>query len=318
MFKVVNPGPHTLVQDGGRQGVLHLGVTSAGPMDRLSFDWANRLCGNQAGTAALEITFGGLELEALQATMVVVTGPPCPLFVNDSPATPWQGLALTPGDRLRIGQPRLGCRLYLALAGGFVGQRVFGSRATVPREGLGGIDGRPLVSGDRLALARAPEQAPRPFALPDALRPTYPDIARETPLRVIPCLQARDLPRAARRLFFTQTYRLTPHSDRMGCRFEGQPLEVPSVNLLSEGITPGAIQLPPDGQPIVLMRDHQTLGGYPRIGAVIGCDLDTLGQLVPGAVARFSPITLNGARALLRQARRRFEATCPVALDGPL
>ena len=316
VFRVLKPGPHTLIQDGGRRGVLHLGLTSAGPMDRLSFDWANRLCGNPAGSAALEITFGGLELEARGPALVVLTGPDASVTLNGEDAPTWQGLRLARGDRLHIGHVRHGCRLYLALAGGFAAQRAFGSVATVPREVLGGIEGRALAPGDRLARALPEPADGRRFALPPPLRPLCASApGGEVELRVIPCLQARQLPRAAKRLFFGQSYRVSPHCDRMGYRLEGEPLAVPAMAILSEGITPGAIQLPADGQPIVLMRDHQTLGGYPRIGVVVAADLDRLAQLTPGGRVRFTPVTLHGARRILRQARRHFEASCPVALD---
>jgi biotin-dependent carboxylase-like uncharacterized protein len=317
LFRVLNPGPHTLIQDGGRRGVLHLGLTSAGPMDRLSFDWANRLCGNPAASAALEIAFGGLELEARAATLVVISGPDVPVTVNGLAVETWQGLQVSPGDRLHIGHVRQGTRLYLAVAGGFAGQRVFGSSATVPREGLGGIQGRALVAGDTLCQEKSPPGNTRRFALPRALRPPLPAQHTDTELRVIPCLQARLLPRDLKRLFFGLPYRVTGNCDRMGYRLEGEPLAMSDMALLSQGIVPGAIQLPGDGQPIVLMRDHQTLGGYPQIGVVISTDLDQLAQLTPGARVRFTPVTVQGAQRILRQALHRFEATCPVALDGP-
>lgn len=318
VFRVIKPGPCTLIQDHGRRGVLHLGLTSSGPMDRLSFDWANRLCGNPAGTPALEITLGGLELQARADTLVTITGPEVIVRVNGKDVPTWQGLRLARGDRLSIGQAQQGCRLYLAVSGGFAAQHAFGSAATVPREGLGGIAGRPLAAGDFLARAAPEPDGARRFALPPHLRPVFTQRQDVAELRIIPCLQARQLPRASKRQFFSQCYRVTPHCDRMGYRLEGLPLTLPPIALLSEGITPGSIQLPADGQPIVLMRDHQTLGGYPRIGVVISVDLDRLAQLLPGAQVRFRPVTLSAARQILRQAQRCFEASCPVPLDPPL
>ncbi|MCK9469785.1 MAG: biotin-dependent carboxyltransferase family protein [Porticoccaceae bacterium] len=318
VFQVLKPGPHTLIQDAGRRGVLNLGLTSAGPMDRLSFNWANRLCGNPAGSAALEITFGGLELKARGPALIAITGPDVEATLNGKTVPTWQGLRLVRGDRLHIGHVRYGCRLYLALAGGFAGQLAFGSAATVPREALGGIKGRALAAGDKLARAGQEPAGTRRFAVPSSLRPHWTTApASEAELRVIPCLQARQFSRAAKRLFFAQSYRVSPHCDRMGYRLEGKPLAVPSVALLSEGITPGAIQLPADGLPIVLMRDHQTLGGYPRVGVVISTDLDLLAQLPPGAKVRFVPVTLHAARHILHQTWRHFEASCPVALEQP-
>lgn len=320
-LEVLAPGPQTLIQDRGRQGVLHLGLTSAGPMDRLSFDWANRLCGNPAGTTALEVTFGGLELRVRAALQLAVTGPEATLAINGAPANLWQGHNLLPGDQLRLGYARRGCRLYLAVRGGFAIDRVFGSTATVLREQLGGGAGRALVRGDLLLVgggaARADEPPPRRFYLPPPLRPSYPDEQdAEHWLRVIPCLQARLLPRMEKRRFFATAYQLSAHCDRMGYRLSGDALNLPPMALLSEGITPGTIQIPADGQPIVLMRDHQTLGGYPRIGTLLSADSDRLAQLRSGDRVRFTPVSLDGARRVLFQARRHYEQTCPVALDG--
>jgi biotin-dependent carboxylase-like uncharacterized protein len=288
-------------------------------MDRLSFDWANRLCGNPAGVPALEITFGGLELLARAALQIAVTGPEAELAINDAPAGLWRGHNLLPGDRVRLGHARRGCRLYLAVRGGFAVDPVFGSAATVPREQLGGIAGRALVRGDALPVDRArPDQpAARRFYLPPPLRPPYPgEHDREHWLRVIPCLQARVLPRAEKRRFFAAVYQLSAHCDRMGYRLSGEALDLPPMALLSEGITPGTIQIPADGQPIVLMRDHQTLGGYPRIGTLLAVDIDRLAQLRSGDRVRFAPISIDGARRALFEARRGYQRTCPVALDG--
>lgn len=326
-FVVEKPGPHTLIQDNGRSGVQHLGLTSAGPMDRLTFDWANRLCGNPAGTAALEITFGGLVLRANAPTRIVLCGPAVDLTLNGEPVNAWQTLDIASGDQLQIGYVRQGLRLYLAVRGGFQVEAVFGSTSTAVREGLGGIKGRALRSGDFLRfLAQTPAQsaaqipgtdhAPDRFCLPTHLRPDYSAANGSTQtLRVIPCLHARHLPRAEKRQFFTQIYGLSKDINRMGYRLEGEPVLFKPGPQLSEGITPGTIQIPPDGQPIVLMRDHPTIGGYPKIGVLLSTDLNRLAQLQPGAKLRFVPITVSRAREELRLAMRLYESTCPQAAE---
>src|SRR5690606_16018068 len=173
-LRVIQPGPLTSVQDLGRRGVLHLGLTSAGPLDGESFAWANRLCGNPANAPALEIALGGLVLEALAPLLATLTGPAAPLAVNGQPAPPWQGLRLAAGDRLSLGPTPRGGPLYLAVRGGFAVATPFGSAATVAREGLGGIAGRPLARGDLLPVNPLPGPARR-FALPAPLRPAYPE-----------------------------------------------------------------------------------------------------------------------------------------------
>ncbi|MAT50241.1 MAG: allophanate hydrolase [Porticoccaceae bacterium] len=310
-LEVIAPGPQSLLQDSGRRGQWHLGITSAGPMDRLSFDWANRLAGNPPGLTALEVTFGGLRMVAHHSVQLVVTGPQAPITVNQRPASQWQLLALKPGDRIDIGYTREGCRLYVAVPGGFHATSAFGSSSTVVREGLGGLDGRPLLSGDRLKVAN--EHRHRSFFLPLELRPVYAP-GDGAALRVIPCLQARILGRSWRRKFFAARYRVASESDRMGIRLEGEPLDHGIARLLSEAVTPGAIQITPDGQPIIMMRDHQTIGGYPKLGTLLSLDCDRLAQYPSGAEVCFIPITPGRALALLRQTKRRFETASPIAL----
>lgn len=330
-FVVENPGPHTLIQDSGRCGVQHLGLTSAGPMDRLTFDWANRLCGNPAGTAALEITFGGLALRAAAAARIAVCGPEVDLTLNGEPVNAWQTLDIEAGDQLQMGYVRQGLRLYLAVRGGFEVKVMFGSASTAVREGLGGIEGRALRSGDFLHLfAQAAEQSAEKsagqsaahipgtgrFCLPTRLRPHYPAADNNIhTLWVIPCLHARHIPRAAKGHFFSQIFALSKDINRMGYRLEGEPVLFKPGPQLSEGITPGTIQIPADGQPIVLMRDHPTIGGYPKIGVLLSTDMNRLAQLQPDAKLRFVPITVNRARHELRLAKRLYESTCPQAVE---
>lgn len=282
-------------------------------MDGESFAWANRLCGNAGAAPALEIALGGLELEALGTVLVAITGPAAKLTINGQPAATWQGQLLRPGDRLALGPAPRGGYLYLAVQGGLATETAFGSAATVVREGLAR---HPLATGDRLEVNPVADP-PRRFALPAPLRPAFgSDGDSISRLRVIPASPPGALPRALRRRFFDTLYRVGRHRDRMGYRLAGEPLEVPPLALLSEPVVPGTIQLPPDGQPIVLMRDHQTLGGYPRLGTLLSLDRDRLARLAPGDPLRFVPITPGTAQRALRAARRHYLASCPVALDG--
>lgn len=314
-FEVLAPGPLTLLQDDGRFGYLHRGLTIGGPLDRLSFDWANRLCGNRAGTAALEITLGGLRLKALVPTRIALTGATAPVHINGRAADTWRSHNLAPGDRLEIGTATSGCRLYLAVAGGFQATGQFGSVAAVQRERLGGHSGggAALAAGDRLFCA--PVEPDRCFAVPAELRPPCGGSAI---LHMIPCLDSRRLLRPLRRQLFAQEYRVSSACDRMGyrlegmgCRLEGEALSHSTAALLSAGLVLGTVQLPPDGQPIVLMNDHQTIGGYPKAGVVASGDLRLLAQLRPGETVRFRPVTPDGSLNLAKRQWRAYERACP-------
>lgn len=307
-FEVLAPGALTLLQDDGRFGYLHRGLTIGGPLDRLSFDWANRLCGNRAGTAALEITLGGLRLKALVATRIALTGASAPVRINGRASDTWRSHNLAPGDRLEIGTATAGCRLYLAVAGGFQAEAQFGSVAAVQREQLGGHDGggAALAAGDRLFC---PEVEPdRCFTVPASLRPPC---GGSAVLHMIPCLDSRRLLRSLRRQLFAEEYRVSSACDRMGYRLEGKALAHHHTALLSAGLMLGTVQLPPDGQPIVLMNDHQTIGGYPRAGVVASCDLRLLAQLRPGETVRFRPVTPDGSLNLAKRQWRAYERACP-------
>ena len=307
---VLKPGPLTLIEDLGRTGHFRQGVTVGGPADRLSFLWANRLCGNRANTPALEITVGGLELEAGDYCQVSLAGADGPVTIDGAPVDSWCSHNLNPGDRLAVGTLTGGLRLYLAVRGGFRVPTVFGSAATVVRERLGGLDGRALRTGDFLPV---PDCRDEPvFRLPGGKRPA---IAGGGPLRVVAGWQYRDLPPALRRDFFSRPFRLSTDGDRMGIRLEGNPLaghgHVPAT-MISEGLVAGAVQIPPDGLPIVMMADHQTMGGYPKIGTLVSPDLWRLAQSRPGEAVTFAPVSSLRARHLLRRVMRHFESTSPV------
>lgn len=314
-FRVIKPGFHTLIQDGGRRGHFRLGLTTGGPADRLSFLWANRLTGNRGNTTALEITLGGLELEATAPTRIAITGADAAVTLNGMNADTWRSHRIAAGTRIRIATAATGTRLYLAVAGGFAIAPVFSSTATVTRENLGGIHGGPLKQGDFLPFTECGND--RDFFLPAEKRPLY---AGDEPfptelLNVVPGWQARLLPRGLKRAFFSSVFSISADSNRMGIRLSGKPLpdlEQVSQTLVSEGIVAGAIQIPPDGLPIVMHCDHQTIGGYPKIGTLIAPHLWRLAQLPPGSTIRFQPVTLRRAQQICRQVMRNYEATCPL------
>jgi len=308
-FQVVRPGYHTLLQDGGRRGHFRLGLSVGGPMDRLSFLWANRLCGNRSDATALEITLGNLELRATAPIQIAVTGPGATLSIDGALADTWRSHNISPGTTLYIAAAAQGVRHYLAVRGGFQITPMFSSTSTITREGIGGLNGAALSAGDFLPFVPCSDE--REFLLPLEKRPI---LDENTPLRVLPGWQRRELPRELKRAFFNSVFRVSANANRMGFRVEGVPLpgiEAISTNMVSEGIVSGAIQLTPDGLPIIMLCDHQTIGGYPKIGTLITPDCWRLAQLQAGSAIRFAPVTAHGAQMIYRKVMRHYEATCP-------
>lgn len=304
---VIQPGIQSLVQDRGRFGFHAIGLTTGGPMDYSAFRWANRLCGNDDSAACIEVLMGGLVLQAQIATQIAVTGAEIRLTINHQSVDCWRSHCLHPGDRIELGHATAGCRAYLAATGGFDFQPSFGSAATVVREGLGGPngDGQALKAGGILPCSPCVET--QCLALDKAYQPAY--LENTASLRVVLGYQQASFSQAQQQLFFNSDYRLSADCDRMGFRLAGAAINSSTTSLLSEGICLGAIQFPGDGQPIVLMRDRQTIGGYPKIGSVLSIDLDRMAQLQPGATVRFEPIGIERAHNLIHLSERRFHNT---------
>jgi len=302
--KVISAGILSLLQDAGRFGQHQIGLTSGGPMDPLAFHWANRLCANPAGATAIEVSVGGIKLEAQRALRLAVTGGEMPLKINGSAAQCWQTHSLNAGDRLELGYSQRGCRAYIAIGGGgFDVAADFGSTSTVVREGIGGLNGGALQAGDE--LASHVDMNTQCWRVPAAERPLY---RKWVTLRVIPGYQQHAFSRIQQRLFFHNSFEVSDRCDRMGYRLTGPEVRADIDGILSEGICLGAIQVPADGQPIVLMNDRQTIGGYPKIGSVLSLDLAKLAQLLPGDKVSFAPITIDCAHNALHLAHSRFMA----------
>lgn len=289
------PGFLSLLQDRGRRGVMHLGLATGGAMDRHAWAWANRLLGNPYGAPALEITFGGVEFKSQLDTQIAITGAAVQCTVNGKPRALWATINLQAGDTVSLGAPKAGVRSYLAVLGGFRVEPGLGnSCATFTREATGGLhlDGRPLKEGDHLPCTPNLDTVPN-RKVPEHWKPDY---KSELKLSVIPCAQIDRFPSSVLQTFFSDSYTLTPQTDRMGARLKGPALEVLGDTLISEGTSLGAIQVPSDGQPILLLNDRQTIGGYPKLGAVTPRSLDALAQRPPGTKLRFQPTTLHEAQ----------------------
>ncbi len=307
-FIVKQPGLLSLLHDRGRYGAHNLGLTTGGPLDQLAFDWANRLLGNDINATCLEISFGGLNIEAETDTSFVITGAQAPCRLNDEAIPLWQTQDIQAGDKLDVGFTSAGTRCYLAVCGGFDITPSFGSSSTVLREKIGGIDGDKLQAGDHLPCGGGRLSSHSRLAEKD--RPVYGDHVR---LRVVPGYQQAAFGPLQQWRFYNSDYCLSERCDRMGFRLEGETVHSEMVDMLSEGICHGAIQIPADGQPIVLMNDRQTIGGYPKIGSVISTDTARLSQLSPGARVRFEEISIEQAHNIhcLEQAHFRRTALQP-------
>ncbi len=305
-FVVERPGVMTLIQDAGRIGHHRLGITSGGPADPLAFDWANRLCGNEPGTTALEITVGGLVLRCERSTRIALCGADMPMSINGELVDAWRSYHVNAGDRISVGYARTGVRAYLAVVGGLAILPILGSTSTVVREALGGLDGRKLEAGDQLPCGDSQEIDC--LKVPTGYRPVY---SKRVLLRVVTGYQYDAFDVAQRQQFFSSEYRVSKQCDRMGYRLEGPSLMCELPEMLSEGICLGAIQVPPDGKPIILMCDRQTIGGYPKLGSVISVDLAQLAQLSSGGTVSFTAITPAEARQIRLAATRQFQQVEP-------
>lgn len=299
-LSVVEPGLAATVQDFGRRGYQRFGVPMSGALDPVSLTIANILVGNPPAEAALEVMMAGLVLRVCaESTMVAATGGVAPFVLETLQSAlkipPCQSAVVRRGDVLRFRPPQGSAAFYIAVAGGFDLTAVFGSRSTYRRARLGGYQGRALLAGDELPLRflAAPGLEPRRLDV---------ELGRPPVLRVMRGPNAEYFtPRAFEALFST-AYTVAPASDRMGLRLQGAPLErAIEGELRSQGTTAGAMQAPPDGQPILLLADRQTTGGYPCIATVIGADVSAAGRLAAGMRIRFEEVNRDQAVALLKK-----------------
>jgi antagonist of KipI len=298
---VVRPGMLTTVQDLGRWGHQGEGVPVAGPMDHYAHRHANGLVGNPDSAAALEVTLLGPELHADADVVCAVTGARFEIAVNGTPVSMNVAFGVPAGGRLRFGNRLAGARATLAVRGGFDLPFTFGSRATSLVSRMGPFGGRAVVAGDVLAIGAAPGRAPRADCLPMPLP------AGGARVRVIMGPHDAMFSAVALETFLTAPFIVTPQSNRMGYRLEGPALaHVSGADILSDATPIGSLQVPASGQPILLMADRQTTGGYPKIATVITADLPIAGQLAPGDWIRFARVTRAAALDALAEQEARL------------
>jgi biotin-dependent carboxylase-like uncharacterized protein len=314
-IEVLKPGLMTAVQDEGRIGTYAVGMPPAGAMDKFSYRVANLLVGNPEGAAALEATYLGPELAFTQDAVIAVTGADMPVKINGDEVAPWTAHEVRSGDVLSFDFLRSGARAYIAVRGGIDVPVVMGSRSTYTLTGMGGFEGRALQVGDELPVGSLNGAAFRPAGVPQELIPVH---AREVELRVVVGLSSYRLTPASLAEFFETTWTVTPDANRVGYRYRGTALEFvervqpagagsdPS-NVVDIGYPVGSIQVPGGTEPIALLNDAVTGGGYATIATIISSDLDRAGQSKTNDKTRFVEVTLEQALDARREKRDRLE-----------
>lgn len=284
--EILNPGPLALIQDQGRVGAQHLGIGVSGAADRHAAGWANRLLGNTGDAPLVEVCLGNFRLRFRHSTQFALTGADMLWTLNGRPVKNWSSHQAPAGAVLECVFATGGLRAYLALRGGITAPMICGSCATSMGDRLGGLhgDGQPLAAGDCLQVSQGDTYRFTQRYVPDQFQRAYGETVE---LRVVPSNQFVHFSTQSRRQFFATTFRVAPESDRMGVRMQGRALNDAPGNMTSEAVSPGAIQVPASGLPIVLMPDCQTIGGYPKLGHVYRVDLDWLAQARPGTRVRF-------------------------------
>lgn len=320
-IEVLSPGLMTSVQDLGRYGFQKHGVIVSGAMDSYALRVANLLVANRQGEAALEITLVGPKLKIEKGTLLALTGGDLSPLIGGKPVPMWRPIYINQDSVLEFGVCRSGCRAYLAVAGGFDIQEVMGSKSTYLRAGIGGFQGRALQKGDILEsnvtggeladrVIKHLRKAESVFSAPAwyADRRYIPAAVNPVSIRVMPGRQFECFTADSRERLFSQSFLITTQSDRMGYRLSGTVLKLTEhLELISEAVALGTVQVPPDGNPIILLADRQTAGGYPKIAQVATVDIPRIAQVKPGSKLTFTRISVEAAEQLYLQKEQGIE-----------
>lgn len=292
--KIIIPGPLTTIQDRGRLGFAARGFSPSGAADEESLLLANLLVGNTFEAAAFEMTLGGLGVQITEACVIALTGAKMKLHINGNPAESYKAIRMNKGDYLYCEAAKEGCRAYLAVSGGLDVPVVLGSRSTSLKLKLGGFEGQKLKPGDLIPVGKQPM-----LTNIEKRRLSQPDFPKEVTLRAVRGPQDDMFSEGEIQKLISSVYTVSPTSDRMGIRFTGEKLAVQKgVDIISDGIVNGSVQIPKDGTPILLIADHQTTGGYAKPVTVISVDLPKAAQLTPGCKVHFEEVSLKEAQRL--------------------
>ena len=278
------------IQDRGRFSYSHIGVTNSGVMDEYAYFIANKLLKNPLDTNILEIGCSNVVFKVNKNTTISITGAFCEFFINDKPKELWQSYEVKKNDILKIGKIINGNWVYLAVFGGFNIEKEFGSNSTSIKENLGGLDGNRLQKGDILSFNKT-EELNKTFLKKEFI----PKYENELVLRVILSYQYKDFSKDEIEKFFSSDYFVTKDFNRMAFKLQGNKINCDIDGIISEAIAFGSIQIPKDGQPIVLLKERQTIGGYPKIGTLLNIDCFKLSQAKIGTKIKFQEISYNEA-----------------------
>jgi len=297
-LEVLNTQIFTLLQDKGRFSYSNIGVTQSGVMDEYAYLIANQLLDNPKDTNILEISFSNNSFQIHKNTIIAVTGAYCEFYINNIAFNTWQSYAVKAGDLVTIEKILSGTKVYLGVQNGFDINKEFGSNATTTKERLGGLCGDKLKKGDILEYAEFENRNFVSKRLHTKYLPKYSD---ELTLRVILGYQEISFNKKEKEKFFSSTYIVTNEFNRMGCKLEGKAINCDINGVISEAIAYGAIQIPKNGQPIILLKERQTIGGYPKIGSVLSIDCFKLAQCKVNTKIKFIPISIEESQKKVKQ-----------------
>jgi len=298
-FKVFSPGVLTTYQDLGRRGYRQFGIPISGAMDTFALRAANLMVGNRESETGLEVTLMGLKMVSLRPALIAVTGADLNFTINSEYHPPWKRFSLKAGDVIHFQNRRSGLRAYLAVHGGFLTQSFMGSGSVFQR----GLMGTPLKKDELLEVDRSEEE--NYPGSPEFQHEPFAYVAGQSQIRVILGPQAERFTEEGLAAFLSSPYKIKSQSDRMAYRLEGTRItHRGKADIISEPLLPGAIQVPNDGNPIILMADGQTTGGYAKIANVISADLPVLAQRIPGEALRFGPVDLDAAYNAMEERNR--------------
>lgn len=305
-LKILKGGPLSTVQDIGRVGYQQYGVPVSGVMDAYAYRVANFLVGNGEGEAVIEVTMMGFAAEFLEEAVIAITGGNLTPTLNGRPVAMWKVVSVFPGDKLAFHRVKSGCRSYVAFAGGIDVPIIMGSRSTFLRGGFGGYLGRALQKEDIVKIGKTKKTDGE--LMERSLEEQAMEYPSEITLRVVEGPQEEAFTKEGLNDFYSNKYKMTMDSDRMGFRLEGEKIiHREKAEIISDGIAMGAIQIPGNGQPILMMADRQTTGGYPKIGNVITADLSKLAQAKPGDTLSFRKVSIEEAQEIFVQLEQKFK-----------
>lgn len=295
-FVVLNSPLFTTIQDKGRYGFNNIGVTNSGVMDEFAYLCLNQLLLNKKESNVLEISFSNLELKVLLDTQLAITGAFCEFFINGVKKNIWCTHNIKVNDIIKVGKILSGSKVYLGVKDGFIIDKEFGSNSTTIKENLGGLNGSKIKKGDILPFAE------NSFVHNCKLKKNFIPIYEEKiELRVLLSYQEKFFSKEEKEKFFSNTYTVSNDFNRMACKLNGLVIKCDIDGIISEGISFGSIQIPSDGQPIILLKDRQTIGGYPKIGSVLSIDCFKLAQCKPNTKVVFKEVNEKMARNKLKE-----------------